>query len=120
MNNEPSFEKFDATIRLLAEAFHRWVLSEMAGKPWGRASLEARYASDGSYWHDKMRVEVPGQEAVSLGTTQEISRILSELNDLRRMFGWYSFKLDVGTDEKVTINYNYDPKSAEDPSFFAD
>jgi hypothetical protein len=120
MSNEPSFENFDATIRHLGEAFHRWVRSEMAGKPWSRGTLEVRYASDGSYWHDKMRVEVPGQEVVSLGTTPEIGQTLADLNDLRRIFGWYSLRLDVGNDGKATTNYDYDPKSSEDPSFFAD
>jgi hypothetical protein len=122
MSDTPSFEDFDRAIRRLGEALYNWVISQMSQKPWQRATLEVRYAHDGTYWHDKIRVEIPGQPDVSLGTTNEIAQILIELNKLRRMFHreWYTMRLQISNDRKVEVKYGHDPNAAEDASFFED
>jgi hypothetical protein len=120
MENAPSLEAFDSAIRRLATVFNEWVRSQMTGKPWHSARLEVRYAADGSFWNDKMRVQTGASETISLGTTNDIRRLLAELNDLRKVLGWYSLKLDLGADGAIDISYEYDPDAINDPSFFDD
>jgi hypothetical protein len=120
MTTNPSMEDFDEAIRRLGEVFFAWVQSQVQPGKWSRATLEVRYASDGSYWNDKVRVETADRGVVSIGTTDSIREMLAALNHLRLVLGWYRLELRVGSDGRVTASYGYDPRCAEDPTFFND
>ena len=120
MDATPSLEEFEQAMRHLSEIYYRWVLSQMAQKEWTRAFLDVRYARDGSYRHDKMRVETPEHGIVSLKTTNDIRESLTLMKELRLVLGWYGFKLFVDQNGEVKIEYNYDPNTADDATFFDD
>jgi hypothetical protein len=120
MDDGSSFGDFDSAIRRLATSFDEWVRSQMGSRPWRSAHFEVRYAADGSSWNDKMRVRTAGSETIPLGTTNDIRRLLVELNDLRRVLGWYSLGLELRADGSVEVGYGYDPDAVNDPSFFND
>ncbi len=121
MRTENSLEDLDKTIRSLGEIYLGWVQAHFrAGEEWIRATLEVRYASDGSYWDDKMRVEKIDHKILSLKTTQSIREILTALKTMRLVLGWYSMKMQIESSGEVKVNYGYDPNSVDDPSFFED
>jgi hypothetical protein len=104
--NSSTIEDLGTTMRSLSGAFYRWSLAQMGAMEWSQAVMEVRYASDGSYWNDKMRVGIPGRPQTSLGTTQEIREFLIQLNGLRRVFPneWFSFKLTISKAGEVHVD----------------
>jgi hypothetical protein len=120
MSQDYSLADFDSAVRRLGRLFYDWTQSQVAPEPWNLAVLEIRYAEDDSYWHDKMRVQLDNQKIISLGTTNSIREMIAKFNELRKVLGWYSMKLQIDREGKVEVTYGYDADCAEDPSFFAD
>src|SRR5687768_6457453 len=61
MNETPSLADFDKALKALGVAFYDWIQSQMLAKPWTGATLDVRYAGDGSFL-DKIRVATPDQQ----------------------------------------------------------
>jgi hypothetical protein len=120
MRPTPSLADFDDAIRRLGAAFYVLARARTGEAAWDHAVLEVRYAADGSYWNDKMRLFVPRQPPMSLDTNNDIKHLLITFSELRCVLGWYSLRLQVSSDGEVKAEYGYDPTSVEDSAFFAD
>jgi hypothetical protein len=116
----PALSDLQDCLRKLGGTFFEWVQSQVAPRDWISATLEARYAADDSFSDHKMRVQTADGETISLRTPPPIAQLVSELTILRRALGWYSMKMRVEKNGNITVEYGYDPKAVEDPSFFED
>jgi len=113
--------EFDAKVRALGVALHAQVKREIGKKKWVCATLDVRFAQQGSSWLSKIRVTVPNSEMVSISVPADIQLILLDLNALRRASfsdEWYGLILEVNPQGNCTVSLNYNSQCAEDESFF--
>ena len=114
MENAPSMADFDKAIRELGRALFDWIKTKSGPIAWAQATLDVRYASDGSYWNHKIRMLTPEHGAISFGTNLPIDQALSTLNDLRPLLGWYSFKMQIENTGNVGSTSRIAPRIAAD------
>src|SRR5687767_13982598 len=90
-------EEFDRLMREVGETILRDVEGVMSGQQWLRASLDVRYAEDGSSWVSRLRVNPSAEEDADVEVSMDIHGLLIDLNSQRRLFGseWFGLMLVV-------------------------
>lgn len=87
---------------------------------WVTAALDARYFAEGCGWIAKIRVALPGGQTGSIKLRGEISQTLNDLGEARAegKDRWYGIQMRVSATGECETNIDYDPRCAEDESFF--
>lgn len=112
--------RLQAHLPGLARAIFGAADAKFAAAGWVAAVLDARYFAEGSGQIAKVRVELPGGSVGSVRLPAEASHALRELGEARAEGAdrWYGFRLRVTASGECATGFNYDPRCAEDESFF--
>jgi hypothetical protein len=121
MNPPVDLTSFDETIKQLAEAVYLQVESGLLGAPWTYATLDVRYARNGSSWLSKIRVSTSANPSASIDMSNEIDLLLITLSGMRATIfenEWFGLKLGIDADRRCKISLNYDANCSNDKAFF--
>jgi hypothetical protein len=90
---------------------------------WTEAFLDARFDPEGAACIRKFRVQLPGAKLGALRGSDDVTRLVFELWDLRSQTlanNWYGVKVSVSPDGACRLDVNFDPHCVNDSGFFDD
>ena len=95
--------------------------SAYAQAGWIKAFLDARFDPEGAACIEKSRVQVAGGKLGGLRVSDDVTRLVHELWDLRSQTlanNWYGLKISVSPDGACRLVFNFDPDCINESSFF--
>ncbi len=111
---------FNDSLRRLATALVELAYAETReNAKWRVVILDARFSDDGSI-SDKVRATLATGAVTSLSPTSSIILDLIALGEARPdgKNRWYGFRMEVATDGKVNVEFDYNSACVDDPQFF--
>jgi len=121
MPKDARLSEIDDIFKRMAEYLKKKVQSELKRKKWKSVFIDFRSSSEDGSGPDKLRLELPdGTIVKSIAVPVDITGLYLDAWELRENTPkkWYGLKLTVVPDGKSEILYHYDPRCADDPSFY--
>lgn len=113
-------DAFRRVIGELGQSLWTTVVNEIGAENWDRATLDVRFTPNENSWMSKIRATQEDMVERSIGMSNLIDQHLFELSAMRDCLGetWYGLVVSVTRDRECSVNLNYDPRCAEDETFF--